>query len=86
MKRPEGGAADAIAPGFRHDLYISYAHADHAPWSLGTRLGWVTEFIQALNQSLLARDREFKLWNDPRLRTGEDFNLAIADAISVRSS
>ena len=44
--------------------------------------GWVTAFVQKLKELLLERDREFTVWNDPRLLTGEDFNLSIAEAIA----
>ena len=65
-----------IVPGFKYDLFISYAHANDEPW------GWVSEFIKTLQAELKGKNREFNLWWDPGLRTGEDFNLAIANAIS----
>jgi hypothetical protein len=68
-------------PGFQHDLFISYAHKNDKPWSEGG-VGWVTEFIQTLKAELEAKEGDFSLWNDPALRTGEDFNDAIGKAIS----
>lgn len=65
-----------IVPGFQYDLFVSYAHQNDKPW------GWVSEFIRTLEQELAGKSRDFKLWWDPHLRSGEDFNLAIAEAIS----
>lgn len=68
-------------PGFQNDLFVSYAHKDDWPWREGGT-GWVTEFIKTLTHELEERDRRFKVWFDPQLRTGDDFNSAIAKAIS----
>jgi len=65
-----------VVPGFKHDLFISYAHQNDRPWH------WVTEFIETLKAELEGKSREFSIWWDPGLRTGEDFNIAIGDAIS----
>ena len=69
-----------VVPGFQNDLFVSYAHNDDPPWM--DRPGWVTEFIQALKDGLKAKSRDFTLWFDPKLRTGEDFNDAIGEAIA----
>ena len=66
----------AIVPGFKYDLFISYAHRNDKPWH------WVTEFATTLKDELEGKSRDLSLWWDPTLRTGEDFNLAIANAIS----
>lgn len=71
----------AVVSGFQYDLFVSYAHANDVPFQRGGE-GWVTEFISALKAELEARSRDFTLWFDPRLRSGDDFNLAIAQAIS----
>ena len=65
-----------VVPGFKYDLFISYAHQNDRPW------GWVSEFIKTLKAELENKSRDFKVWWDPGLRTGEDFNDAIAEAIS----
>ena len=65
-----------VVPGFKYDLFISYAHQNDRPW------GWVSEFIKTLKAELEGKSRDFTVWWDPGLRTGEDFNIAIADAIS----
>jgi TIR domain-containing protein len=65
-----------IVPGFQYDLFVSYAHQNDRPW------GWVSDFIRTLKEELESRSRYFRLWWDPQLRTGDDFNLAIGNAIS----
>src|SRR5690349_21420315 len=70
-----------IVPGFQYDLFVSYAHRNDAAWREGAS-GWVTDFVRTLKASLEERNRDFKIWFDPALRTGEDFNAAIAKAIS----
>jgi hypothetical protein len=70
-----------IVPGFRYDLFVSYAHANDIPWRAGAT-GWVGEFVQTLKSAIAEVNRDFTIWFDPSLRTGEDFNAAIAEAIS----
>lgn len=65
-----------VVPGFKYDLFVSYAHQNDRPWH------WVTEFISTLKEELQSKSREFSAWWDPALRSGEDFNLAIGEAIS----
>lgn len=65
-----------VVPGFKYDLFISYAHKNDRPWR------WVTEFAETLKDELEGKSRDFRIWWDPGLRTGEDFNIAIGDAIS----
>jgi hypothetical protein len=71
----------AVVPGFQHDLFISYAHLDDTPWNEGGD-GWVTEFVRTLRDFLRREERSYQEWFDPKLRTGNDFNLAIQEAIS----
>lgn len=70
-----------IVAGFQYDLFVSYAHRNDVPWRDGA-MGWVSEFVRTLIASLQERDRNIKIWFDPSLRTGEDFNDAIGKAIS----
>jgi len=65
-----------IVPGFKYDLFVSYAHRNDKPWN------WVSDFVATLKDELASKSRDFTIWWDPGLRTGEDFNLAIATAIS----
>jgi TIR domain len=66
----------SVVSGFKYDLFISYAHQNDRPWH------WVTEFIETLKEELASKSRDFTIWWDPALRTGENFDVAIADAIS----
>jgi hypothetical protein len=66
----------SVVPGFQYDLFVSYAHLNNQPWP------WVTEFVDTLKKALESKSRNFTAWSDPKLRTGDDFNLAIANAIS----
>ncbi len=70
------GVRLSFVPGFKYDLFVSYAHRNDQPWS------WVTTLITTLKQELEAKSRDFSMWWDPALRTGQDFNQGIADAIS----
>ena len=65
-----------FVPGFKYDLFVSYAHKNDRPWR------WVSEFVETLKDELEGKSRDFNIWWDPGLRTGEDFNIAIGDAIS----
>jgi hypothetical protein len=71
----------SLVPSFSHDVFISYAHRDDAPWREGSA-GWVSEFVRTLKAELESRNRAVNVWFDPQLRTGDDFNLAIEEAIS----
>jgi hypothetical protein len=70
------GVRLSFVPGFKYDLFVSYAHRNDQPWS------WVTTLVTTLKQELEAKSRDFSIWWDPALRTGQDFNQGIADAIS----
>lgn len=65
-----------VVPGFKYDVFISYAHRNDYPWK------WVTEFVQTLKAELESKNRDIRIWWDPGLRTGEHFDIAIANAIS----
>lgn len=65
-----------VVPGFQYDLFVSYAHANDRPWN------WVSDFVATLKDELKGMSRDFTIWWDPGLRTGENFNAAIAKAIS----
>ena len=65
-----------VVPGFKYDLFVSYAHRNDRPWN------WVSDFVGTLKDELASKSRDFAIWWDPGLRNGEDFNLAIASAIS----
>ncbi len=70
-----------IVPGFTYDLFVSYAHLDDTPFNPADP-GWVGEFLRLLEIELKRRNRNFTMWFDPQLRTADNYNLAIAKAIS----
>src|SRR5919206_3722583 len=56
----------AFVKGYRHDVFISYAHADDRPFG-GAEKGWVTAFAADLNTALSQRLRgDAELWMDIR--------------------
>lgn len=69
-----------VVPGFRFDLFISYAHLDDTPWQPGAD-AWVTEFVNSLRDYLKRAERSVQECFDPKIHTGNDFNLAIREAI-----
>lgn len=46
-------AGMAFVPGFKHDVFVSYAHADDGPEPAGP--GWVAQFVTFLKASLRSR-------------------------------
>jgi hypothetical protein len=58
-------------PGFGHDLFVSYAHADNAPFG-PKQSGWVSDFHRNLEirlSQLLTQSAT--IWRDPRLGGAE---------------
>jgi hypothetical protein len=71
----------AVAPGFQHDVFISYAHIDNRPDREGER-GWVESFERALDLRLLKRfGREANVWRDPELARSQRFDPVIEAAV-----
>ena len=59
----------AYIPGFKHDIFVSYAHVDNLP-DPGVEEGWVTTLVHGLETKLaqkLGRREAYNLWMDPRL-------------------
>lgn len=55
--------------GYKHDIFVSYAHVDDAPWP-GSEERWVTTLINGLKIGLaqrLGRPDAFSLWMDHQL-------------------
>jgi hypothetical protein len=65
----------AYVPGFRHDLFVSYAHGDDP--------GWIDGFEGALRQGLRERlGQPISAWQDVRkLRLGQNWQEEIEEAI-----
>jgi hypothetical protein len=61
----------SYVPGFGHDLFVSYAHADNAPFG-PKQSGWVSDFHRNLEirlSQLLTQSAT--IWRDPRLGGAE---------------
>jgi hypothetical protein len=69
-----------VVPGFTHDLFVSYAHLNNRPLSTEDR-GWVTEFVETLRNLLEQQSRDFTLWEDKRLVSGELWDETIPEAV-----
>src|SRR5215470_12207275 len=55
--------------GFKHDIFVSYAHVDDQAWP-GTSQRWVTTLVEGLKLALaqkLGRPDSFSLWMDYKL-------------------
>jgi hypothetical protein len=72
----------AFVRGYRHDVFISYAHADDRPFG-GADKGWVTAFAADLNTALSQRLRgDAELWMDIReLKGNAPLTPAIMQAL-----
>ena len=65
----------AFIPGFKHDIFVSYAHIDDEPLA-GSDEGWVTTLVRKLKTRLaqrLGRSDAYSLWMDFELSKG--FNI-----------
>ena len=59
----------ALVPGYRHDIFVSYAHVDNQP-DTGVAEGWVSTLVEGLRRRLdakLGRREAYSLWMDPKL-------------------
>lgn len=69
-----------FVPGFKHDVFISYAHASNERLTQEDE-GWVTKFHENLTQFLtaeLGRKEYFSIWRDnDELRGNDDFETRI---------
>lgn len=70
----------AFVPGFQHDVFISYAHANNEPLTRDDE-GYVTKFYENLTQFLtaeLGRREYFSIWLDKgELRGNDDFEVKL---------
>jgi hypothetical protein len=72
-------------PGFKNDLFVSYAHTNNIP--INEDKGWVsilTDLLRRRLPGLLHKRGELKVWQDERLQGNEQFGPEIEEA--VRSS
>src|SRR5712691_3390036 len=78
----------AFVPGFRHDVFVSYAHVDDMPIP-GVDKGWVTTFIAYLKIRLsqsLGRTDAYSLWMDYRFESERHAEIAPAILDNIRQS
>ena len=73
----------AYVPGYKNDIFVSYAHVDNIPFS-GISKGWVETFIDNLSTKLaqkIGRADLFKLWDDRLLAQNAPLTPEILDAL-----
>lgn len=78
----------AFVPGFKHDVFVSYAHVDDQP-SPGVQDGWVTTFVQGLRVVLgrkLGRPDSFSLWIDHRLSRHTEITPELLEVVQGSAS
>jgi hypothetical protein len=72
----------AYVPGCEHDVFVSYAHIDNEPITIGQR-GWVDALADRLHVEVCQRlgTRDFSLWIDHRLDGNHPITPEIFEAI-----
>jgi hypothetical protein len=73
----------AYIPGFKHDLFISYAHVDNL--NTNEERGWVEQFKERLEVKLsmrVGRPGVVKIWCDPALNGAHLFDRTIQESIN----
>ncbi len=72
----------ALVPGFKYDIFVSYAHVDNQPHP-GTDEGWVSTLVEGLKVYLGEElgTRDFSLWIDNRLPGNEPLTSEILNAL-----
>ena len=75
----------AFVPGFKHDVFVSYAHANNVDPFAPTDPGWVDRLHVALETILKERlnKREFSLWRDLKLQGNDMYDRKIARAVDA---
>jgi hypothetical protein len=73
----------AYVPGYKNDIFVSYAHVDNIPFA-GISKGWVETFIDNLSTKLaqkIGRADLFKLWDDRLLAQNAPLTPEILEAL-----
>jgi len=76
----------AFVPGYKHDIFVSYAHVDDISISSSQR-GWVTELVKNLEYLLvrqIGRADAYSIWMDYQLAGNRPFTDALVE--NVRQS
>jgi hypothetical protein len=75
----------AYVPGFRNDIFISYAHGDDAPALTADGRGWVSHFQERLETAVQQRlGFPVSAWMDRRnLQSSVDFDAEIHDQLDA---
>jgi len=78
----------AYVPGYKNDIFVSYAHVDNIPLA-GIPKGWVETFIDNLSTKLaqkIGRTDLFKLWDDRLLAQNAPLTPEILDALKASAT
>jgi hypothetical protein len=72
----------AFVPGFKHDVFVSYAHVDNRKF--GREVGWVEILVENLREALPQKLKRGQpdVWRDPRLSSHEPFAEEIREAVT----
>ena len=72
----------AFVPGFKHDIFVSYAHVDNGKF--GRETGWVEALVENLRDGLPQKLKRGQpdIWRDPRLSGNEPFSEVIREAVT----
>ena len=71
----------AYVPGFKHDIFISYAHVDNTP--VADEKGWVTQLhslLQAVIPQKIGRAEDLSIWFDFKLTGNDEFSDTLDSA------
>jgi hypothetical protein len=71
-----------VAPGFEHDMFVSYAHQDNVP-ALGRPSGWVETLVQELTREVRQRlgRKEFSFWMDYQIDENRPLGSELVEAV-----
>jgi hypothetical protein len=70
-------------PGFKHDIFISYAHVDNL--TVGDETGWISGFHRHLEIALAKRIGRMglvKIWRDEKLEGDQLFDQTISEGLN----
>jgi hypothetical protein len=82
-QQKQGFAMSAFAPGYQHDIFVSYVHVDDLTFP-GIDTGWVAILIAGLKVKLsqkLGRSDLFSLWKDEQLSPHKPLSTEILNAL-----